>query len=140
MSSKYPFGSAQEHIPMCERHELIINMICEDCVEFICSQCAKTDHKDHNWKTISTAGIQRRKELKKTLSKFKEKDVKEMDNKITKADKLMEDNQNCCDFEVFKLQKHYDEIVSKLDEIKKNIETKLRNNLLRKNEELREKN
>lgn len=77
--------------------------------------------------------------IKKTLSKFKEKDVKEIDNKITKAGKLMEDNQKCCDFEVFKLQKHYYEIVSKLDEIKKNIETKLRNNLLRKNEELREK-
>lgn len=61
-----------------------------------------------------------------------------MDNKVTKAGKLMEDNQKSCDFEVFKLQKYY-EIVSKLDEIKKNIETKLRDNLLRKNEKLREK-
>eukprot|EP00105_Crassostrea_gigas_P045013 XP_019929161.1 PREDICTED: uncharacterized protein LOC109620696 [Crassostrea gigas] len=139
ISSKYPFGSAQEHIPMCEKHDLMIDMTCEDCDEFICSQCAKTDHKDHNWKTISTAGIQRRKELKNTLSKVKEKDVKEMDDKIKKSGKLMEDNRKFCDSEVFKLQKHYDEIVSKLDEIKKNIETKLRENLERKNAEVREK-
>lgn len=62
-----------------------------------------------------------------------------MDDKIKKSCKLMEDNRNFCDSEVFKLQKHYDEIVSKLDEIKKNIETKLRENLERKNAEVREK-
>ncbi|XP_052706488.1 uncharacterized protein LOC128181946 [Crassostrea angulata] len=139
ISSKYPFGSAQEHIPTCEKHDLMIDMTCEDCDEFICSQCAKINHKNHNWKTISTAGIQRRKDLKKTLSKVKEKDLKDMDDKIKKSGKLMEDNRKLCDSEVFKLQKHYDEIVSKLDEIKKNIETKLRENLERKNAEVREK-
>eukprot|EP00105_Crassostrea_gigas_P028289 XP_011449897.1 PREDICTED: E3 ubiquitin-protein ligase TRIM33-like [Crassostrea gigas] len=137
VSSKYP--SAQEHIPMCIKHYLNIDMTCEDCDEFICSQCAKTDHKDHDWKTIPTAGSLRRRELKKTLSKVKEKDIAEIDEKIKKASKQKEGNKKCCDSEVSKLQKHYDAIVSKLDEIKKNLETKLVENLVRKNAEVSKK-
>uniref|UniRef100_A0A8W8MGT2 B box-type domain-containing protein n=1 Tax=Magallana gigas TaxID=29159 RepID=A0A8W8MGT2_MAGGI len=139
ISTIYPLGSPQEHTPMCEKHDLTLDMTCEDCDEFICSQCAKTDHKDHDWKTISTAGSQRRRELKKTLGKVKEEDVKMMDEKIKKASEQMEDNQKCCDPEVSKLQEHYDAIVSKLDEIKKNFETKLRENLERKNAEVSKK-
>uniref|UniRef100_K1PRS2 Uncharacterized protein n=1 Tax=Magallana gigas TaxID=29159 RepID=K1PRS2_MAGGI len=87
---------------MCEKHDLTLDMTCEDCDEFICSQCAKTDHKDHDWKTISTAGNQRRRELKKTLGRVKEEDVKMMDEKIKKTSEQMEDNQKCCDSEVSK--------------------------------------
>uniref|UniRef100_A0A8W8MDG1 B box-type domain-containing protein n=1 Tax=Magallana gigas TaxID=29159 RepID=A0A8W8MDG1_MAGGI len=139
VSSEYPLRSAQEHIPMCIKHDLNIDMTCEDCDEFICSQCAKTDHKDHDWKTIPTAGSLRRRELKKTLSKVKEKDIAEIDEKIKKASKQREGNKKCCDSEVSKLQKHYDAIVSKLDEIKKNLETKLVENLERKNAEVSNK-
>ncbi|XP_065928726.1 tripartite motif-containing protein 2-like [Magallana gigas] len=131
--------SAQEHIPMCIKHDLNIDITCEDCDEFICSQCAKTDHKDHDWKTIPTAGSQRRRELKKTLSNVKEKDIAEIDEKIKKASKQKEGNKKCCDSEVSKLQKHYDAIVSKLDEIKKNLETKLVEDLERKNAEVSKK-
>uniref|UniRef100_A0A8W8M5C0 B box-type domain-containing protein n=3 Tax=Magallana gigas TaxID=29159 RepID=A0A8W8M5C0_MAGGI len=137
VSSKYP--CAQEHIPMCIKHDLNIDMTCEDCDEFICSQCAKTDHKDHDWKTIPTAGSLRRRELKKTLSKVKENDIAEIDKKMKKASKQKEGNKKCCDSEVSKLQKHYDAIVSKLDEIKKNLETKLVENLERKNAEVSKK-
>ncbi|XP_052683071.1 uncharacterized protein LOC128163495 [Crassostrea angulata] len=137
VSSIYP--SAQEHIPMCIKHDLNIDITCEDCDEFICSQCAKTDHKDHDWKTIPTAGSQRRRELKKTLSKVKEEDIAEIDEKIKKASKQREGNKKCCDSEVSKLQKHYDVIVSKLDEIKKNLETKLVEDLERKNAEVSKK-
>ncbi|XP_065926466.1 uncharacterized protein [Magallana gigas] len=138
--SKHELQSAREHIPTCEKHNFtIIDITCEDCDEFICSQCAKTDHKDHDWKTIPTAGSLRRRELKKTLCKIKEKDVKTMDEKIQMATKLMENNQKCCDSEISKLQKHYDAIVSKLDEIKKNFETKLRENLKTKNAKVNEK-
>lgn len=35
------FWSAQEHIQMCEKHEFIIDMTCDTCDDFICSQCAK---------------------------------------------------------------------------------------------------
>nr|XP_034318344.1 uncharacterized protein LOC117686753 [Crassostrea gigas] len=131
-------SSAQVHIPMCETHDLPIDLTCEDCDEFICSQCAKTDHKDHDWKTISTAGSLRRRELKKTLRKVKKEDVKKMEEKIQKATKLMEDNQNCCDSEVSKLQKQCDAIVSILIETKKNFETKLRKNLKTKNAKVSE--
>nr|XP_034309487.1 uncharacterized protein LOC105346241 [Crassostrea gigas] len=137
VSSIYPY--AQEHIPMCIKHDLNIDITCEDCDEFICSQCAKTDHKDHDWKTIPTAGSRRRKELKKTLSKVKEKDFAEIDEKIMKASKQREGNKKCCDSEVSKLQKHYDAIVSKLDEIKKHLDTKLVENLERKNAEVSKK-
>ncbi|XP_052703772.1 uncharacterized protein LOC128180031 [Crassostrea angulata] len=139
ISSKYSFGSAQEHIPTCEKHDLRIDMTCEDCDEFICSECAKTDHKDHDWKTIPTAGSLRRRELKKTLNKIKEEDVKKMEKKIQKATKLMENNQQCCDSEVSKFQKHYEAIVSKLAQIKKNLETNLKKNLEQKNAEVIEK-
>ncbi|XP_052704030.1 uncharacterized protein LOC128180179 [Crassostrea angulata] len=139
ISSIYPLGYPQEHIPMCEKHDLNIDLTCEDCDEFICSQCAKSDHKDHDWKTIPTAGSLRRRELKKTLEKVKKEDVKKMDEEIQKATKQLEDNKECCDSEVRKLQKHYDAIVSKLGEIKKNFETKLRENLERKNTEVSKK-
>ncbi|XP_052706609.1 uncharacterized protein LOC128182045 [Crassostrea angulata] len=139
ISSRYPLGSPQEHIPMCEKHDLTIDLSCEDCNEFICSQCAKTDHKDHDWKTIPTAGSLRRRELKKILSKVKEEDVTEISEKIKKASKQIEDNQKCCDSEVARLQTQFDAIVSKLEEIKKNYEKTLSENLERKNGEVSQK-
>lgn len=139
ISSKYPLGSPQEHIPMCEKHSINIDITCEDCDEFICSQCAKTDHKDHDWKTIPTAGSLRRRDLQKTLGKVKEKNVKTIEEKIRNASKQLEVNQKRFDSEVSKLQKHYDAIVSKLDEIRKNIETKLREVLETENAELKRK-
>lgn len=42
----------------------------------------------------------------------------------------------CCKFEVSKLQKHFKAIVSKLDEIRKNYEKRLRENLESKNSEI----
>lgn len=117
-----PLAIAQEHIPMCEKHSLYIDMTCEDCDKFICAQCAKSDHREHDWNTITTAGSLRRKNLKKILTKVKEKDMKEMDEKVRKACKQMKDNQKCCEFEVSKLQKQYNAIGLKLDEIKNNYE------------------
>uniref|UniRef100_K1RIS6 Tripartite motif-containing protein 38 n=1 Tax=Magallana gigas TaxID=29159 RepID=K1RIS6_MAGGI len=136
ISPKHPLESAQEHIPMCEKHNMNIDITCEDCDEFICSQCAKTDHKDHDWKTIPTAGRLRRRELKKTLSKVKDIYVIEMNEMIQTAVEQMENNQKRCEFEVSKLQKHFEAIVSKLDKIRKNYEKKLRGNLESKNSEI----
>lgn len=55
------FKSAQEHILTCDKHDLRKDIICEDCYNFICSQCAKTVHKEHEWKTIFTGSLGRRK-------------------------------------------------------------------------------
>lgn len=49
-------GSAQAHTPHFKDHDLKIYISCEYCHEFICKWCAKTDHKDPDWKTIPTAG------------------------------------------------------------------------------------
>lgn len=56
-------------------------MICEDCNEFICSQCAKNRPQDHDWKTIPSEGSLRRRELKKALCKAKKKDATEITEK-----------------------------------------------------------
>lgn len=62
-----PPESAQEHIQMCEKHFLRKDITCDDCDEFICKLCAKTDHVDHDWTTISTDASIRRRDLKMTL-------------------------------------------------------------------------
>lgn len=126
---KYSLGSPQDHIPMCEKHNLIIDIECEDCGKFICSTCAKTDHKSHDWNTITSAASLRRRQLKEYLCKIRETNVREMDKKIQKAAKQTEVNQRQCDSEVSKLQKHYDRIISKLDQLKMSHEKTLRDNL-----------
>ncbi|XP_052706700.1 uncharacterized protein LOC128182128 [Crassostrea angulata] len=139
ISSIYPLGSPQEHIPICEKHDLIIDLTCEDCDEFICSECAKTDHKDHERKTIPTAGSERRGELKESLFTMKEEGMRKMDEKIQKAANQIENDQNCCDFEVANLQKHHDAVMVSLAEIKRKYTKTLKDNLEEKNAELKER-
>ena len=46
-------ASPQEHAFMCEKHYLMpIDIICEDCGDFICFACVKEYHTDHYWQTI----------------------------------------------------------------------------------------
>lgn len=92
--------------------------------------------KQTTW--ITTASI-RRIDLKMSLKKMKENELREIDKKIEMTAKQIKDNQKRCDIEISKLQKHYKEIISRLDEIKKNRESILRDNLKRKNAEVREK-
>lgn len=139
ISPEYPLVSAQEHIPSCKKHNLTLDITCEKCDEFICSTCAKTDHKDHNWKTNPTTGTQRRRELKKTLSRTKEKEVAEIDKMIEKTSKQMEDNRICCDSEVSKLHKQFDAMDTKLKEIKKSYKKTLREDQKRKHDEVKKK-
>lgn len=127
MAATYPFGSAQKHIPICEKHDLTKDITCEDCGEFICSECARTYHKDHDLKTISEAGMQWRRELNVTLSKVKEEDVKKMEEKTQKVDKKRKDNHKYC---AFNRPIDYFEVMSKLNKIRKIIE---------KNDAVREK-
>lgn len=134
-----PPESAQEHIQMCEEHYLRKDITCDDCDEFICKKCAKTDHMDHDWTTISTAASIKRRDLKMFIKKMKENELREVDKKIEMTAKQIDDNQKRLDIEISKLQKHYREIVLRLKEIKKNRESILRDNLQRKNAEVREK-
>lgn len=70
---------------------------------------------------------------------MKENELREIDKKIEMTAKQIDDNQKRLDIEISKLQKHYREIVLRLKEIKKNRESILRDNLQRKNAEVREK-
>ncbi|XP_062576218.1 uncharacterized protein LOC134238111 [Saccostrea cucullata] len=134
-TKKPPLGSPQEHIVMCETHDSPIDVICEDCDEFICGDCAKSDHRDHNWKTLTTAAIQMRRGLFKFLKKIKEEDLSGIDEKMEKVSKQITKNEEQCDSEIKKLQKHCDEIMAKLTEIRKQHEQTLRGDLVKKNDQ-----
>ncbi|XP_078310572.1 uncharacterized protein LOC144618444 [Crassostrea virginica] len=131
---EYPLGTPQEHALMCDKHDLMpIDMTCEDCEEFICSKCAKEDHKDHDWITISTAATLRTRGLLKAMTKIEEKDIQQIDRKIQEASQQMDKNKKRCENELLKLQKHYDMIVKTFDKIKKRHEKILRDCLESKN-------
>ncbi|XP_062575306.1 uncharacterized protein LOC134237218 [Saccostrea cucullata] len=133
---EYPLGSPIGHIEMCESHELPIDIICEDCDEFICGKCAKTDHKDHNWKTLTMAATERKRGLIKFLKKIKEEDLPGIDLKKEKISKQITENKELCDSEVKELQKHCNEIITRLTEIKTRHEKTLRDDLVKKNDQL----
>ena len=135
---EFPLGTPQEHALMCEKHTLMpIDVTCEDCEAFICSKCAKEDHKDHDWITISTAATLRTRGLMKSLRKIEEEDIQKLDEKIQRASQQMEENKKRCENEVSKLQKHYDAIIEKLHKIKEKHEKILKENLECKNAEVR---
>ncbi|XP_061178365.1 uncharacterized protein LOC133187006 [Saccostrea echinata] len=126
---KYPLGSPQEHIEMCNIHNLPIDVICEECDEFICNKCAKTNHRDHNWNTLPTAATQRRRGLLKFLKKIKEEELPGIDEKLENLSKKIKANEEVCDSEIKKLQKHYNEIMARITNIKERKEQQFRNNL-----------
>lgn len=122
-------GSHEEHIPMCKKHDITIDMLCEDCEMLICSKCIKMDHMDHNWNTITISASLRRRELKEYLLKITKEVIGQLDNKIEATAKQMEDNKASCNNEVSKLQNHYDAIAKEANEIKEEIENSLKDNL-----------
>ncbi|XP_062573385.1 uncharacterized protein LOC134235276 [Saccostrea cucullata] len=135
-SEKYSLGSPLAPIVMCETHELPIDMICEDCDEFICAKCAKTDHREHDWNTIHTAATQRRRSLPVFLKKIKEEDLPRINEKVKKIPKQMTENKELCDAEIKKLQNYVEEIMARLIKIKKHHEQTIRDNLIEKNDQL----
>ncbi|XP_062569487.1 uncharacterized protein LOC134231542 [Saccostrea cucullata] len=135
-TKKYTLGSPQEHILMRESHDSPIDVICEDCDEFICGDCAKSNHRDHNWKTLTTAATQRRRGLLLFLKKIKEENLPGIEEKIKKIPQQITENKEFCDSEIKKVQKHYDEIMARLTVIKKRHGETLMENLVRKNDQL----
>ena len=125
----YRFGSPQDVVSICEKHDLRIDMTCDDCEEFICSKCVKTSHKDHRWGTISAATSLLRKDLRSVLKPIETKDIQHLDEKIQDASKQIKENKRKCEREISKLQKHYDAILKDLDLIRDNIEKSLTSSL-----------
>ncbi|XP_061194734.1 uncharacterized protein LOC133202878 [Saccostrea echinata] len=130
---KYPLGSPQEHIPMCEAHSLPLHLICEDCDEFICAVCAKIAHKDHDWNPLSTSASQIRKGLSQLFRRIKEDELPRIDAKMEKMLKQIAKNEKRHECEIKRLQKHWNELMSRLAEIKERQEQTLKDNLSKKN-------
>ncbi|XP_062574109.1 uncharacterized protein LOC134235950 [Saccostrea cucullata] len=112
-------------------------MVCEDCDEFICVECAITDHRDHDPKTLPTAATERRRSLLKFLKRVKEEDLFETEKKIERIPKQIKENKELCDSEIKKLQRHCDEIMARLTEIRNRHEQTIRDNLVKKNDQLK---
>ncbi|XP_061165883.1 uncharacterized protein LOC133174801 [Saccostrea echinata] len=135
-SKENPLGSPLVHIKMCEIHEKTIDMIYEDCDEFICVGCALTDDREHDPKTLATAATQRKRDLPKFMKKIKEENLSVIAEKIDKILQQITENKQLCDSEIKKLQKHYDEIIARLTEIRKRHEQTVRDDLVKKNDQL----
>ena len=134
---EYTLGTPQEHALMCEKHALMpIDVTCEDCEEFICSKCAKEDHKDHDWDTISTAATLRTRGLLKAMTKIEEEDIQQIDEQIQEASQQMDENKKRCENEIEKIQRHYDAILEKLEKMKQRHEKTFRDSLESKNNDV----
>ena len=134
---EFPLGTRQEHALMCHKHELMpIDITCDDCEEFICSKCAKKNHKDHDWITISTAATLRIRGLLKAMTKIEEEDIQQIDAKIEEASQQMDKNKKRCETEIKIIQTHYDAILEKLEKIKERLEKTLRDSLESKNDDV----
>ncbi|XP_061167544.1 uncharacterized protein LOC133176436 [Saccostrea echinata] len=135
--TKYPLGSPLQQVHMCEEHDSIIDILCEDCYAFICSVCARLNHNDHKWVTQATAALQRRRGLHEYLCSIKEEKISRIDEDIQKMVSQIEENENICDVQIKDLQEHYNEIIFKLTEIKKNQEHILKDKLFKTNEKVK---
>lgn len=111
----------------------------KDCDDLICSQCTNTVHGNHVEREILNKENQRKKELKTFIGTVKERIVGELSKKTHIITEQMDRNEKSCDSEVSKLKKHYDAIVSKLNEIKTSYEKILKNKVEEKNNEIRKK-
>ncbi|XP_061177731.1 uncharacterized protein LOC133186512 [Saccostrea echinata] len=127
-------GSPQEHIPTCDKHSIRTDIFCEDCDEFICSKCAKTKHKKHNWETLANVACQRRRGLTGYLTGIKEGDIPEIEESKEKISTQKRHNENHFDYDVGILHKHFDEVINRLTEIKRSNEETLKNNLSKTDE------
>ncbi|XP_062596481.1 uncharacterized protein LOC134257926 [Saccostrea cucullata] len=117
---------------MCENHNLPIDLVCEDCDEFICSTCVKTDHNGHDWVTLGVAASRRRKGLTEFLRNIKKGKLPQIDKKITK---MKAENDRTYESQRKNLKKHFDEIIKKLTDIRDRKDVALKSNLSEKNEQ-----
>nr|XP_022336245.1 RING finger domain and kelch repeat-containing protein DDB_G0271372-like [Crassostrea virginica] len=136
---EYPLDTPQEHVSMCEKHDLMpIEILCEDCDKFICSKCVKEDHKDHNWNTIITASTLTARGLMNSMKKIEEEDIKIIDEGIKRPSQRIESNNEKYEIENAKIQRHYDAMVKMINKSKEKHEETMRRNLYAKNTEVRE--
>ena len=133
-NKEYPFGTPQEHALICEKHNSMpIDIICEDCEDFICSKCVKEDHKDHNWDTITSAATVKTRGLLNSLNKVEKEFISRLDEKIRKLNENMKENEKNCNTEVLRNRRHLNTMVKKIYETRKLHEKQLRDSLVNEN-------
>lgn len=133
---EYPLETPQEHALMCEKHNSYIDVTCENCEEFLCANCVKENHMDHEWSTIVTAANLKSKQFSQVIKNIENEDIKKLDMKINKANEQIEDNAINCEIAVSKLKAYYDDRVKKLYGLRQKHENLFLNSLQRKNAEV----
>lgn len=128
---------SQEQILMCQKHDKPTDISCEDCENVICSTCVKEEHRDHDWNTLSTAAVVKRKTLSQFIENIENDYIAILNEKIQSARKEIKENEERCDTEVSRVYKTRDKIAEKIDILRKEQETAMRSKLKEKNSELR---
>lgn len=114
---KFKFGSAQVVVPTCEKHnEQCNNFFCSDCDEFICIECAKSYHCQHDWNTVQNVSRQKMSRFSRTTrsQEIKDKHIPKLEGELEKIDSVMQQNREHRDSEIVKLKTHFKNIVSHL--------------------------
>ncbi|XP_037687436.1 tripartite motif-containing protein 60-like [Choloepus didactylus] len=63
----------QEKKPLCEKHNRVVTLFCEQDLELLCAQCRiSSDHQDHNVVPLEQAAAHHRKKLKSSIGSLKE--------------------------------------------------------------------
>ena len=131
---EYPFGTPQEQALTCDKHRSVpIDVICEDCEEFICSKCVKEDHKDQDWDTIHTAVTVKTRGPLKVLNKAAREFIQQLDEKVHMVNEKMKENEESYNAEVSRSRTHLNTMVKKINETGKQHEKQLRDSLVNKN-------
>jgi hypothetical protein len=124
-------GTPQKHLPTCGIHASeLIDIFCENCDTFICTDCAKTDHKDHNWVTVVKAASQRRRQLLRFIQTIKDEKIQHIEDKIQNASIEMKEIEKQGAFELEKLQEHFNVFMMKLTDIKTRHDKTLSDNVI----------
>ncbi|XP_061179598.1 uncharacterized protein LOC133188236 [Saccostrea echinata] len=79
-----------------------------------------------------------RRGLVRYLKKLSEEEIPQIDQKIDDISKQITENENICDFQIESLGEHCKEIISKIEEAKQHHEQALRDNLTKKNTQMKQ--
>lgn len=136
---KLRFGSPQVVVPTCEKHpEEYQNFFCNDCDEFICTECVKTDHRDHDWNTVRKISIKRKSRLSGKCGEIRDGDLPKIIDQISKVDSLMKQNVADRDGEITRLEAHSKDVIKEFDRVVMDRKKVLESGFERKNRKLRE--
>ncbi|XP_061164985.1 uncharacterized protein LOC133173936 [Saccostrea echinata] len=121
------FGSPQVCVTICKKHSEIQSFFCNDCDEFICTDCAKTDHRSHDWNTVRKASTKRKSRLSGICLEIRDEELPNIAKQIEKIDSMVKQNLADRDGEISKLEAHSRDIVSEftkcVEESKKVLES-----------------